>query len=73
MSAGELLGKTIDVVEVTIGFIFELLVQLIAVELFVIELCYIVMLRMGWLTSRFSMLRVLDCGDVSMRNSQRGY
>ena len=60
MCSRKFLGEAIDVVEVAVGFIFVLLVQLMIVELLVIEFCSILMLRMGWLTSRFAMLRILN-------------
>ena len=60
MSFWEFLGETIDVVEVAVGFIFVLLVQLIIVELLIVEFACIVMVRVSWLTDRFAMLRILD-------------
>jgi hypothetical protein len=48
-----------------------LLFQLIVVELLVIKLGCIVMLRMSWLTSGFSVLRILYFNEVSLQNSQQ--
>jgi hypothetical protein len=39
VSAGELLGKAVDVVEVAVGLVLVLLVQFIVVEALVVECC----------------------------------
>lgn len=49
MSAGKLLGESIDIVEVAVGFILVLLVQCGSVESLVIEFC----IAMGRLTDMF--------------------
>lgn len=38
MSPGEFLGEAIDVVEIAVGFILVLLIQLVVVEAFVVEI-----------------------------------
>lgn len=37
MSSGKLLSEAVDVVEITVGFVFVLFVQLTVVEAFVVE------------------------------------
>ena len=71
MGSGEFLGEAIDVVEVAVGFVFVLLVQLMIVELLIIEFCSILMLRMGWLASRFAMLRILNCVMSACKNLEQ--
>ena len=57
MSAGKLLGETVDVVEVAVGLVLVLLVQLGLVESLVIELGSFVLDG----TDGLDMLRVRDC------------
>jgi hypothetical protein len=57
VSAGELFGKTIDVVEVAVGLVLVLLVELRIVESLVVELGRLVL---GW-TSGLDVLRIRDC------------
>lgn len=57
MSAGELFGETIDVVEVAVGLILMLLVKLGIVESLVVELGSFVLDG----TDGLDMLRVRDC------------
>jgi hypothetical protein len=56
VSAGKLLGKAVDVVEVAVGFVLVLLVQLGLVESLVIELGSFVLGR----TDRLDLLRIRD-------------
>jgi len=56
MSAGKLLGETVDVVEVAVGLVLVLLVQLGLVESLVIELGSFVLGR----TDRLDLLRIRD-------------
>ncbi len=57
VSARKLFGKTINVVEVAVGLVSVLLVELSSVESLVVELGGFVL---GW-TSRLDMLRIRDC------------
>ena len=56
MSTGKLFGETIDVVEVAVGLVLVLLVQLGLVESLVIELGSFVLGR----TDRLDLLRIRD-------------
>ena len=59
MRLGEFLGKSVDIVEVAVGFVLVLLIKLGIVEIFVAELCQ---LRCGGFGARNSnvMLFLLD-------------
>ena len=57
MSAGKLFGKTIDVVEIAVGLVLVLLVELRIVESLVVELGSFVL---DW-TDGLDMLGVRDC------------
>jgi hypothetical protein len=58
--AGELLGQTIDVIEVAVRLVFVLLVEFGIVEFFVIEFGCVLAIGVDWL-NRFDVLRVRDC------------
>jgi hypothetical protein len=57
VSAGELFGETIDVVEVAVGLVLVLLIELSIVESLVVELGSFVL---DW-TDGLDLLRIRDC------------
>ena len=68
MGSREFFGEAIDVVEVAVGFIFVLLVQLSIVEFLVVEFGGVLLFRVAGLTSRFGMLGIRNCVMSAHKN-----